>query len=175
MWPARAASATPRRAKVADLPMPAHASRENEPVAAGGIAGGAAAIGKAALDITDAAMRTAASAIGASAAELRGETHRPAPPRREIIDPDAPSFVGRAANAGLSAFGKFMLLLGLTAAVAYSTLNISTGNGRNKVRMDDGRLWVTVHTGSRGFGHPAACGIRIRGGPETPSGRSHHG
>lgn len=146
MWPAgaRAAGMRAKKRTAAEwqAARPADAVRAAEPNAGAGVAASAAALGRNALEMTERALREAAVEPQAAAGSAAAPAMVSAAPRREIIDPDGPSFVGRATNAGLSFVGKLMLLFGMATAIAYTTLNVSVDGGEAGVRMDGGTLVV---------------------------------
>jgi len=70
-----------------------------------------------------------------------------ATPQTALAQGYQPSFVGRTANAGLSFLAKLLLLMGLTAAVLFSSELIDIDEGNTRVVIGHGRVHITDRYG----------------------------
>jgi hypothetical protein len=88
------------------------------------------------------------SAVGAQRPAEVPPTAEAQPPAQTVyIDPAAPSFVGRTANAGLSLIGKLLLLAGISAALFYPSeikLDQPSAIWKNGTVYEDGDPLVTI-------------------------------
>ncbi len=159
MWPVTSTAAGARpaadAAHFADEP-PRYAAPEAAraaPLAADYAARGtaeAAARGSAPSPADDGAARQGQPPEVVDAARPGGHATRSGR-RGDALEPDAPSFVGRAASAGLAFFGKVLLLAGLTFSVLYNTLDLQVDGGERHITMRDGVLMVQSPWAGRSY------------------------